>query len=134
MTAQPDLPLILFLDDEELILEMAKEALEEGGFSVRPAHTPESAMVELEEIANQLSGLITDINLGSTLTGWSVAKRARELRPDLPIVYTSGYAAADWASEGVPHSIMVQKPYAPAQIVIAISTLINQVAPQPGST
>jgi CheY-like chemotaxis protein len=39
MTAQPDLPLILFLDDEELILEMAKEALEEGGFSVRPAHT-----------------------------------------------------------------------------------------------
>ncbi len=134
MTAQPDLPLILFVDDEELIFEMAKEALEEGGFSVRPAHTPESAMVELEEVANQLSGLITDINLGSTLTGWSIAKRARELRPDLPIVYTSGYAAADWAFEGVPHSIMVQKPYAPAQIVIAISTLINQVAPQPGST
>jgi len=133
MSTEPDTPvLILFVDDEELIFEVAKEALEEGGFTVRPAHTAEAAMAALEKGPNELSGLITDINLGSTTTGWLIARRARELRPDLPVVYTSGYAATEWPAEGVPHSIVLSKPYAPAQVVTAISTLINKAGSQPG--
>ena len=134
MTAEPDPPiLILFVDDEELIFEVVKEALEEGGFTVRPAHTAEAAMAALEKGANELAGLITDINLGSTTTGWKIARRARELRPDLPVVYTSGYAASEWPAEGVPHSTMISKPYAPAQIVTAISALMNKAGSQPRS-
>lgn len=134
MTTEPDSPiLILFVDDEELIFEVAKEALEEGGFAVRPAHTAEDAMAALEAGANELSGMITDINLGSATTGWNIARRARELRPDLPIVYTSGFASNEWPAEGVPHSTIISKPYAPAQIVTAISTLINKAGSQPSS-
>lgn len=125
--------LILFVDDEPLIFETVKDALEEGGFTVRPEHTADGAIRALEECAGQLSGLITDVNLGSGVTGWDVAKRARELRPDLPIVYTSGYSSADWSALGVPHSTLVPKPYAPAQIVTAVSALINKAASQPGS-
>lgn len=88
------------------------------------------ALAALEECAPELSGLITDVNLGTSITGWDVATRARELRPDLPIVYTSGYSAGDWAAQGVPHSVLVPKPYAPAQIVTAIAGLINKSASQ----
>ena len=124
--------LILFVDDEPLIFETVKDALEEGGFTVRPEHTAEGAMEALEKCALQLSGLVTDVNLGSDVTGWDIAKRARELRPDLPIVYTSGYSSAEWNALGVPHSALVPKPYAPAQIVTAIAALINKAASQPG--
>lgn len=125
--------LILFVDDEPLILETVKESLEEGGFTVRGEHVAEEALEALEESAGELAALITDVNLGSQVTGWKIAKRARELRPDLPVVYTSGYASADWSAEGVPHSTMVPKPYAPAQIVTAVSALINKTASQLGS-
>jgi CheY-like chemotaxis protein len=124
--------LVLFVDDEPLIFETVKDALENGGFAVRPEHTSNGAMKALEECAGQLSGLVTDANLGSDVTGWDIAKRARELRPDLPVVYTSGYSSADWNALGVPHSMLVPKPYAPAQIVTAISALINKAASQLG--
>lgn len=134
MESNPDHSvLILFVDDEPLIFETVKETLEEGGFTVRPEHTAEAAMSALEESADRLAGLITDVNLGSKITGWNIAKRGRELRPDLPVVYTSGYAAGDWSAEGVPHSTIIQKPYAPAQVVTAISSLINKATSQPGS-
>jgi hypothetical protein len=38
----------------------------------------------------------------------------------------SGDSAPEWTSKGVPNSIMVAKPFAPAQIITAVSTLLNQ--------
>ena len=70
--------------------------------------------------------LATDINLGSDkLTGWDVARRAREIEPELPIVYMTGDGASDWASQGVPNSILLTKPFAPAQLLTAVSQLLN---------
>jgi hypothetical protein len=43
----------------------------------------------------------------------------------LPVVYVTGFYIEDWASQGVPKSIIVQKPFAPAQIITAISSLLN---------
>jgi len=125
--------LILFVDDGPLIFETVREALENGGFTVRPEHTANGAIRALEGCAGELSGLVTDVNLGSDVTGWDIARRARELRPDLPVVYTSGYSSADWNALGVPHSTLVPKHYAPAQIVTAISALINKAASQAAS-
>jgi hypothetical protein len=42
-----------------------------------------------------------------------VARRARKIETEFPIVYMSGAAAADWTSKGVPNSIMLAKPFAP---------------------
>lgn len=52
-----------------------------------------------------------------------VAKHARELDPEFPVVYMSGDSAADWASKGVPNSIRLSKPFAPAQLVTAVFSL-----------
>jgi hypothetical protein len=37
----------------------------------------------------------------------------------------TGAAADQWAAQGVPNSILLEKPFAPAQLVIAISQLLN---------
>ncbi len=85
----------------------------------------------MESAAQVLSALVTDIRLQDEKDGWEVARRGRELNPTLPVVYMSGDSALDHTSQGVPHSVMVQKPFAAAQIVTAVSTLINKAPPTP---
>jgi DNA-binding response OmpR family regulator len=72
---------------------------------------------------------VTDINVQGEMDGWEVAQQAREIAPDFPVVYMSGAAAADWTSKGVPNSIMLAKPFAPAQLLTAVSNLLNSGAP-----
>ena len=69
--------------------------------------------------------LITDVNLGGELTGWDVARNAREKFPTLPVVYVTGDSAHEWAAHGVPNSILVNKPFVAAQIINAVATLLN---------
>ena len=79
-----------------------------------------------------MRALITDIKLGADTTGWDVARHARELKPDMPVVYMTGSEAHDWASLGVPNSVLVPKPFAPAQVLTAVSQLLNVGTP-PGA-
>jgi hypothetical protein len=51
--------------------------------------------------------LVTDINLKGRMNGGEVAKQAREIDPTFPIVYTTGAAANDWPSHGVPNSVLL---------------------------
>jgi DNA-binding response OmpR family regulator len=73
--------------------------------------------------------LVADINLGDKIDGWDVSRHAREVDPNFPVVYMSGNDAGDWASKGVPNSIMLAKPFAPAQLVTAVSQLLNANPP-----
>jgi DNA-binding response OmpR family regulator len=63
------------------------------------------------------------------MNGWQVAKAAREIDPTFPIVYMTGAAAGDWPSHGLPNSILLEKPFAPAQLVTAVSQLLNAGTP-----
>jgi DNA-binding response OmpR family regulator len=118
---------ILIVEDEALIGEAIKEALEEAGFEAVLAPDAISAMAAIErDRTRDLSGLVTDINLGGAKDGWAIATRAREMNPALPVVYMSGDSAADWTAHGVPHSVVLQKPFAIVQAVIALSSLLNR--------
>ena len=84
----------------------------------------------LDAAQGKYRALVTDINLSpSEIDGWDVARHAREIDPNFPIVYMSGKDADDWASQGVPNSIMLAKPFAPAQLVTAVSNLLNAAPP-----
>jgi DNA-binding response OmpR family regulator len=84
----------------------------------------------LDASEGKYRALVTDIKLGpGKLDGWDVARHAREIDPDFPVVYMSGTDAAEWASKGVPNSIMLSKPFAPAQLVTAVSQLLNTQPP-----
>ena len=60
------------------------------------------------------------------MSGWEIARRARQADPSLAVVYMTGAAADDWPAEGVPESVLLQKHFAPAQLVIAVSQLLNK--------
>ena len=122
----PTSVLILLVEDEPMIQECLQIALEEGGFEVTAADSGEDAMAKLDAGSPAFRALITDVNLArGGLTGWDVARHARELRAELPIVYMTGAAAHEWSVHGVPNSLLLTKPFAPAQAVTAVSHLLN---------
>jgi CheY-like chemotaxis protein len=96
-----------------------------AGYSILVESTVEGAFQALDADATRFAGLVTDIRLGSKRTGWDVARHGRELCPTLPVVYMTGDSSHDWAAYGVPGSILLGKPFAEAQLVTAISQLLN---------
>jgi DNA-binding response OmpR family regulator len=124
-----ELPIILVVEDETLLQDMVQEALDEGGFRADIIASGEEAIATLQAHQGKYRALITDINLRGPLTGWEVAKRARELNPDIPVIYMTGAGADQWPSLGVPNSLLLNKPFAPAQIVTAVAQLLNAAPP-----
>jgi DNA-binding response OmpR family regulator len=96
-----------------------------AGFDTAVVRTGEEAVTLLRSDGANYRGLVTDINLLGRFNGWEVA---REIDHGLPVVYMSGASADKWPVEGVPNSIILQKPFAPAQLITAVSQLLNDVA------
>ena len=117
-------PVLLYVEDDMMTQDNVETCLREAGFEVLAASDGSQALDLLGRPNGALRGVITDINLGDGPDGWDVARRARELIGGLPVVYVSGASEAEWTSKGVPGSVMIPKPFAPAQIVVAISSLL----------
>jgi len=124
-----DLLVILVIEDDQSIQSLVAEALTDGGFEPAIAPSGEEAVTLLMGGQTKYCALVTDINLRGTMNGWKVAKKARVIDPAFPIVYMTGAAAEQWASHGVPNSILLTKPFAPAQLITAISNLLNAGSP-----
>lgn len=125
MSNQPAEATLLFVEDEGMIGELVETALRDAGFEVVVATHGKEALEILEARFATFCGIITDINLGKGPDGWAIARRARELVDGMPVVYMSGASGSEWTSKGVPHSVMVSKPFASSQVVVAVSSLLN---------
>jgi DNA-binding response OmpR family regulator len=123
-------PVILVVEDDPPIQIIVEDALAEGGFE--PAITPsgEEAVTLLKGHKGRYDGLVIDITLLGKLDGWEVAKRAREIDPAFPILYITAAHADRWPSQGVPNSALLTKPFVPAQLVTAVSSVVaHRAAP-----
>ena len=128
MTGTMATAMLLYVEDELIIQENVATVLREAGFSVTVASRGAEALNLLETSAEPFRGLVTDINLGRGPDGWEIARRGRELLETMAVVYVSGASQLDWTSKGVPESVMIAKPCAPVQIVVAVSALLNAAA------
>lgn len=120
---------ILVVEDDTLIRMALVATLKGGGYTVAECNSGAAAMILIDESAD-LQGLISDINLGDGPDGWAVAHHARQRYPALAVLYVSGESVANWTAEGVPNSLILQKPYAEAQLMTAIASLLIEAAPQ----
>jgi CheY-like chemotaxis protein len=116
---------VLVVEDEPFILDMISEELTGQGFSVLEAETGEAALSIIES-GQMVDVLFTDIRLPGELDGWQLAATAREAKPELPVIYASGYAVEQ--GPAVPGSVFLKKPYLPSAIAETIRTL----SPTPG--
>jgi signal transduction histidine kinase/CheY-like chemotaxis protein len=80
---------ILVVEDEQRVRHFAVDALKELGYTTLSAHSPENAL-ELLEASPQVTMLFTDIIMPG-MNGRQLADRALEMRPDLKVLFTTGY-------------------------------------------
>ena len=123
-----DQPSPVLVVEDDLLQRMALvDALQEGGYTVIEADNGDAAIAEIGQ-AEMLRGLVTDIRMPGP-SGWDIAHTAREKFPSLAVVYVTGDSVEQWASKGVPLSCVLQKPFAQAELIAALSNLLVAVPP-----
>jgi two-component system cell cycle response regulator CpdR len=120
-------PVVLFVEDDDDIREMAVGYLETAGFRVRAAADGEAALGLLAAQPPDL--LITDLVMPGRIDGFELARRAIAHRPDLKILYISGYAERIRQNEGlVARGELLKKPFRLAALHEAVE---RQLRSQP---
>jgi DNA-binding response OmpR family regulator len=117
---------VLLVEDEFLLSLVMQDDLQDAGFVVHTCADGLSAVRALEDPEQNFRAVLTDIRLPGKLNGWDVARRARELLPDIPVIYTSGDSAEYWRAYGVPDSVMFAKPFPMSKAIEALEYLLRR--------
>jgi DNA-binding response OmpR family regulator len=105
---------VLVVEDEILVSDWVVQSLSDQGFAVQAVTNAADALEHLA--SDPVDVLFTDINLPGSMDGAALARRARELRPHLPVFYASARATMLTQDARVPGAIIVPKPYEPGLV------------------
>jgi CheY-like chemotaxis protein len=115
---------VLLVEDEFLLADMVAEVLSEHGFEVFTVANAKDALRHLT-CGSPCDILLTDIKLAGNIDGTVLARLARELRPNLPVVYASGSYRTIDELDAVSGSIFVSKPYNPEKLCEMLSKMTS---------
>jgi PAS domain S-box-containing protein len=117
---------ILVVDDEPLVRMIIIEQLEDLGYAVIEAHDAPSALKLLGN-AGAIDLLVTDVGLPGGMNGRQLADAIREKRPDLQVLFITGYAENAVLNHGhLEHGMHVMtKPFAVDEFARRIGSLLN---------
>lgn len=99
---------ILLADDEPAVREVSKELLEAIGYRVLTAVDGREAVQVFEQHRDEIRLLVFDVVMPQ-LSGVDAARRIRELAPDLPVIFQTGYGEGQ-VTQNIPRSCVVTKP------------------------
>lgn len=117
---------LLVVEDEPDVLSLISTMLSREGFQVRTAKSGEEAL-KIFEFDSGFDLLLTDIVMPGSLMGTALAKELRQRRPDLPVVFMSGYPReATVHGNGLrPEDIRLTKPVQRADLIRAVRTALS---------
>ncbi|MCP5029729.1 MAG: response regulator [Actinomycetia bacterium] len=114
---------ILLVEDEPAVLALVAEILRRAGHDVLEASSGSEA-VAVAALAGAIDLLVTDVVLGGP-SGLELAARLREERPELPVLFVSGYAAISERDHGPDEDRhFLRKPFTRQQIEERVSELL----------
>ncbi len=103
---------VLLVEDDPLVRMTLVEGLADSGFDVLEAEDAETALCVLAHHP-EIELLLTDINLPGA-DGFALARAARVIRPDLPVIYASGRFRQAEPGRGLPDAPFLAKPFSVA--------------------
>lgn len=122
-----DSPMLLVADDEEQVRLLAARILEAEGFRVMLADNGRRALELVREAPAPPDLLLTDLIMPG-MGGWDLATAMRQFRPDLPVIYMSGFVGPENSMRGlVPDdATFLQKPFSHASLLEVIETYLDR--------
>jgi two-component system, response regulator PdtaR len=105
---------VLMVEDEFFIAEWVAESLSDLGFAVEIASNARDALRLLQSASVDV--LFTDINLPGGIDGAALARQARQLLPELPVIYASARITMLEPKARVRGAAFVRKPYEPEMV------------------
>lgn len=109
---------VLVVEDEAPVLLATSRILSANGYTVLAESVPADALALLADTGRRINVLLTDIVM-PLMSGIELAKRARELRPELKVLYLSGYSSEMISRQGTlgVGSCVLQKPFTRAELL-----------------
>jgi CheY-like chemotaxis protein len=103
---------VLLVEDEEAVRELARDILESHGYTVLEATNGGEALLACERHAGPIHLLLTDVVM-PRLSGRELAERIGPMRPEMRVMYMSGYTDDAIIRHGVldADTVLLQKPF-----------------------
>lgn len=119
--------MILVVDDEHSVRVVASMILKEGGFTVLTASDGVDGVEVFREHADEIRAVLLDMTM-PRMSGKEALVEMRRIRPDVPVVLSSGYNEQEATNEFAGHGAVgfIQKPYRADQLLDRIQEVLNQ--------
>jgi len=114
---------VLIVEDEWLLRELAVELVEEAGYVVLQAGDAEEAVTLLES-RSDIAAIFTDINMPGSIDGLELAHMVRNRWPSIKIIVASGRFRLK-PSDLPANSAFLEKPYRGEMVIAQLRSLIN---------
>jgi PAS domain S-box-containing protein len=126
---------ILLVEDEEELRELAKLILEQYKYRVLEAGSGVQALKVWEEHAEEIDLLLTDMVMPEGMTGRDLAERLQAERPDIKVLYSSGYSpdVVGGYFKLPENSFFLPKPYHPPKLAQAVRECLDHTGPNHGA-
>jgi len=120
---------LLVVEDEEDVRGLARDVLVESGYTVLVAATAEEAVRICEEHESPISLLLSDVVMPK-VSGPQLAQRLVDLRPELHVLYMSGYTDEAIVHHGVlePGTAFIEKPFTPEDLCEKVRDVLDAAA------
>jgi PAS domain S-box-containing protein len=118
---------VLVVDDEEAVATTVGAILTKGGYTVLQARSAGDALLVSERHEGPVHLLLTDVVM-PTMNGRELAERLTAARPEMRVLYMSGYADNVIVSHGVlaPEVELLQKPFASADLTLKVRAVLDR--------
>src|SRR5690349_9900520 len=103
-------PKVLVVDDEHATRDSIATFLADIGYGVSCAASGDEAL-KIVEADPSLTLLLTDIEMPGELHGFALARRAKTIRPDLRVIYLTGYSDLSRFTPSTLHGPIIRKPF-----------------------
>jgi PAS domain S-box-containing protein len=122
---------ILVVEDETGLLELVRNVLQGYHYRVLAATSGVEALQVWEEHNGKVDLLLTDLIMPGGMTGNDLAARLRKQKPELKVIYTSGYSSELAGKDSTQNDcVFIAKPYLPLQLAQAVRKCLD--APSEG--
>ncbi len=117
---------ILLVEDEVQLLELTKEGLEMQGYTVLAAGGPAEALLLCNQHIRDIDLVVTDVVMPG-MNGRELGERIRAMKPDMKMIFVSGYTANIVAQRGIVEDgfNFVPKPYTPRMLLTKIRSVLD---------